>query len=217
MTQNIDNLEGKAGIRPEKLVQAHGANIGASCSRCKKTYSRQILDEHIDKQEIYYCDGEFEWTEIEYEKDENGKTIVKDGDYVVKEEKKLKEPCKGPIKPNIVFFGEKMPESFHQGWDLLRNKEHSWVPDKDAKPLFEHGGCDLMIIIGTAMAVFPFNNTIHQVDKDCPRVLMNLENISQNGYDFKDLLNHPERLLLEGRCQPTIQQLCKDVGWDKKL
>lgn len=49
MTQNIDNLEGKAGINPKKLVQAHGANIGASCSRCKKAYDRDTLDDHIER------------------------------------------------------------------------------------------------------------------------------------------------------------------------
>lgn len=204
MTQNIDNLEGKAGINPKKLVQAHGANIGASCSRCKKAYDREKLDEYIDRQEIYYCDGDYEWTETEYEKAEDGMPIIdKDGQWVVKSEKKFKEPCKGPIKPNIVFFGEKMPDSFHAGWDLIRNKEF-WHKESNPPPLFEHGGCDLMIIIGTAMAVFPFSATISQVEKDCPKVLINLENIAENGFDFEDILDHPERLLLKGRCQPTI-------------
>lgn len=49
MTQNIDNLEGKAGMRPEKLVQAHGANIGARCARCKKDYDRDTLDQYIER------------------------------------------------------------------------------------------------------------------------------------------------------------------------
>jgi NAD-dependent SIR2 family protein deacetylase len=35
MTQNIDNLESKTGLNMEKVVQAHGANVGASCSVCK--------------------------------------------------------------------------------------------------------------------------------------------------------------------------------------
>ena len=97
-----------------------------------------------------------------------------------------------------------MPDSFHDGWDLIRNKEFNNI-EKNPKPLFEHGGCDLMIIIGTAMAVFPFSGTIYQAEKDCPKVLINLENIADNGYDFEDLLNHPERLMLKGRCQPTIE------------
>lgn len=36
VTQNIDNLESKAGFTNEQILQAHGANFGATCSRCKK-------------------------------------------------------------------------------------------------------------------------------------------------------------------------------------
>jgi len=50
-----------------------------------------------------------------------------------------------------------MPDSFHIGWDLIRNTEF-W--STNTEPLSEHGGCDLMIVIGTAMAVFPFSATI---------------------------------------------------------
>ena len=36
MTQNIDNLEAKAGLNMEnKVVQAHGANHGATCAKCR--------------------------------------------------------------------------------------------------------------------------------------------------------------------------------------
>ena len=36
MTQNIDNLEEKVGLDMEKrVVQAHGANRGATCAKCK--------------------------------------------------------------------------------------------------------------------------------------------------------------------------------------
>ena len=36
MTQNIDNLEEKSGIRMEKVLQAHGSNRGAHCATCRK-------------------------------------------------------------------------------------------------------------------------------------------------------------------------------------
>lgn len=35
-TQNIDNLEEKAGMNMDKVLQAHGANRGASCSARKE-------------------------------------------------------------------------------------------------------------------------------------------------------------------------------------
>ena len=36
MTQNIDDLETKAGIAPEYLLQAHGHSRNAFCITCKQ-------------------------------------------------------------------------------------------------------------------------------------------------------------------------------------
>ena len=120
-----------------------------------------------------------------------------------KEESK-EEPCNGPVKPEIVFFGEKLPEKFHWGWDRIRNKSFYYIGLEEPKPLFEDGGCDLMIVIGTALAVFPFSGTVSQAEKECPKVLINLNNTATEGYDFEDLANFPERLYLEGKCDDTI-------------
>ena len=79
--------------------------------------------------------------------------------------------CGGPVKPEIVFFGEGLPKKFFEAWKKIKNQA-----DGVEGPLFEDGGCDLRIIIGTALAVPPFSNTINQADKECPKVLINLEN-----------------------------------------
>ena len=44
-TQNIDNLEGHAGILPEKLIQCHGSFATATCIECGYK---------VDCQKIYY-------------------------------------------------------------------------------------------------------------------------------------------------------------------
>lgn len=92
-----------------------------------------------------------------------------------------------------------MPKSIHEGWDFIRNKPMfsppKWLTDEEPKPLFEDGGCDLIIVIGTALAVTPFNSTIFQVPNDCPKVLINLTN-PKEFVDFDNLVLHPERLLL---------------------
>ena len=41
-----------------------------------------------------------------------------------------------------------------------------------------------MIVMGTALAVVPFANTIVQAEIECPKVLINLENTVENGFDF---------------------------------
>ncbi len=117
MSQNIDNLEEKTGLDMEnKVVQAHGANFGATCAACGKKCDRKKLEAGIASCTVYRCE---------------------------------EEGCGGPVKPDIVFFGEGLPDKFHRAWEKIKNDGGS-----------EDGGCDLMIVVGTALAVPPFCNTI---------------------------------------------------------
>lgn len=93
------------------------------------------------------------------------------------------EVCNGPIKPDIVFFGECLPKKFEWGWERISSPPYIF-PNENQSPIPEDEGCDLMIIIGTSLAVPPFSNTIYKAKKDCPKVLINLENLAENGYDF---------------------------------
>ena len=63
--------------------------------------------------------------------------------------------CPAPIKPKITFFGENLPEKFLELYREIEKKE-----------------IDLMIVMGTALAVGPFNSVVDLVE--CPAVLINL-------------------------------------------
>jgi NAD-dependent SIR2 family protein deacetylase len=141
LTQNIDNLESKAGFTEDQNVMAHGGNRGATGSKCKKLQDRKALEEHMAKGEVMYC------------KDES---------------------CLCPVKPNITFYGEGLPHSF---LEILMGLEA-------AEP-------DLLIVIGTALAVAPFNQVVNILEKKCPAVLINLENTDAQGYQFDDKKNYP--------------------------
>lgn len=131
--------------------------------------------------------------------------------------KEAEEICNGPVKPEIVFFGEPLPEKFHWGCDRIRNKKFG-SQEENPEPLFEDGGCDLMIVIGTALAVYPFSICPSEPTRDTPKVLINLQNTKEaSGWDFEDLYNHPERLFLKGKCDDIIQSIVKDVGWISEL
>ena len=82
---------------------------------------------------------------------------------------------------------------------------------------FKGGGCDLMIVIGTALAVMPFNSTVHKAKNGCPKILLNLENTEKEGFDFQDIENHPGRLFIKGYCDETVCKLIKDIGWTKEF
>ena len=105
LTQNIDNLEEQAGFTQDDMVQAHGANFGAVCAKCKKDNDRAELERKVTLGEVMYCS---------------------------------KPDCSGPIKPEITFFGESLPMKFMNAMDDLSD-------------------ADLLIVIGTSLAVSPFN------------------------------------------------------------
>ena len=79
----------------------------------------------------------------------------------------------------------------------------------------EDDGCDLIIVMGTALAVAPFNNIIFQ--SECPKVLINLENTQNNGFDFDNKNLHPERCFLKGKCDEVIYKILSEVGWIENL
>ena len=64
--------------------------------------------------------------------------------------------CNGVVKPDIVFFGERLPNRFFSA------------------ALADLPKCDLLIIMGTSLVVQPFASMVNQVPKDCPRLLINL-------------------------------------------
>jgi NAD-dependent histone deacetylase SIR2 len=65
------------------------------------------------------------------------------------------ETCGGIAKPDVVFFGEGLPEKFFQ------------VFAEDAK------AADLLIVIGTSLKVYPFASLASRVWTGVPRVLIN--------------------------------------------
>ncbi|OAA62660.1 SIR2-like protein [Niveomyces insectorum RCEF 264] len=54
-SQNIDNLEAKAGIQPDKLVQCHGSFATASCVRCDYRVDGESLYPTIKAGSIPWC------------------------------------------------------------------------------------------------------------------------------------------------------------------
>ena len=55
-TQNIDNLEGHAGILPEKLIQCHGSFATASCVECKYRVSGEEIHKDLKAGRVARCD-----------------------------------------------------------------------------------------------------------------------------------------------------------------
>lgn len=56
-TQNIDSLEVKAGVNQNNIVFAHGRRDACICSKCKLSHSFQKFLEHIEKEQVLYCES----------------------------------------------------------------------------------------------------------------------------------------------------------------
>lgn len=89
MTQNIDNLEEKAGLDMDRrVVQAHGANRGAICATCGRLQDSKKLQKAINEGKILKCELTALVSTGE-EDPETGKDIMKEGEG----------PCGGFVKP----------------------------------------------------------------------------------------------------------------------
>jgi len=178
-TQNIDTLEREAGISDEKLVEAHGAFHTGHCIDCRKEYSQAWIKERI---------------------------------LVDKDEAEIprctRANCGGVVKPDIVFFGENLPERFFK------------CVTNDFKQ------CDLLIVLGTSLVVQPFASLIDRVGPHCPRLLINMEEVGVS--DRLDVLltggglqlgkgnNYRDAAWL-GECDKGVLELAKGAGWQDEL
>lgn len=104
----------------------------------------------------------------------------------------------GAVKPDIVFFGEKLPEQFS-----IRIEQ-------------DFPKCDLLLIMGTSLQVHPFASLTSSVSSDCPRLLINRDAV---GDDL--LYNEPNSnyrdVFLQDDCDNGCKKLAKLLGWESEL
>jgi NAD+-dependent protein deacetylase sirtuin 1 len=165
-TQNIDTLERVAGI--SRLIECHGSFATASCTKCKFRINGDDIRENILQQRIPVCfkcnpsqASQNLSTEASEESLEHLRNLVEMGIF----------------KPDIVFFGEELPDDFHDSIDTDRNK------------------CDLLIVIGSSLKVKPVAMIPNLVPPNVPQILINREplphmNFDVNLYGDSDVIIH---------------------------
>ncbi|XP_041866404.1 NAD-dependent protein deacetylase sirtuin-1 [Melanotaenia boesemani] len=90
------------------------------------------------------------------------------------------------MKPDIVFFGENLPEMFHR----------AMKQDKDE--------VDLLIVIGSSLKVRPVALIPNSIPHEVPQVLINREPLPHLNFDVE----------LLGDCDGIINELCHRMGGD---
>ncbi|XP_046392841.1 NAD-dependent protein deacetylase sirtuin-1 [Ischnura elegans] len=169
-TQNIDTLEKVAGI--QNVIECHGSFATASCTRCKFKVTANEIRKDVFAQRIPMCPkcsqsgaGSFNAND-------------KRGDWY------RDLAAQGVMKPDIVFFGEGLPEKFH----------HAMAKDKEQ--------CDLLIVIGSSLKVRPVALIPSSIPSHVPQILINREQLRHLNFDVE----------LLGDSDVIINQLCHMLG-----
>ncbi|KAI8805484.1 DHS-like NAD/FAD-binding domain-containing protein [Cladochytrium replicatum] len=93
----------------------------------------------------------------------------------------------GVMKPDIVFFGEKLCDSVERAFAVDREK------------------VDLLVVIGSSLKVSPVAEMKDRIPRHVPQVLINLEVLkNMSGFD----------VVLCGYCDTIVEQLCRDLQWE---
>ena len=132
LTQNIDSLENLAGLPAHMTVAAHGNFDRCSCIAT----GAAVPVEEVRAAIAHGKHGPEGWLA-------------------------MAERHGGLVKPDIVFFGEQLPERFFE------------LAESDFRQ------CDLLIILGTSLKVQPFASLVGLVDDDVPRLLINREKVDK--------------------------------------
>eukprot|EP00408_Alexandrium_pacificum_P065323 CAMPEP_0171167086 /NCGR_PEP_ID=MMETSP0790-20130122/7024_1 /TAXON_ID=2925 /ORGANISM="Alexandrium catenella, Strain OF101" /LENGTH=310 /DNA_ID=CAMNT_0011631905 /DNA_START=114 /DNA_END=1043 /DNA_ORIENTATION=- len=118
------------------------------------------------------------------------------------------------VKPDIVFFGEGLPERFGR------------LAQEDFPK------CDLLIVMGTSLVVAPFCQCVTFVEQNCPRLLVNREPAGLDkarGRPTQGRMHMGFRIgeefegrnwrdaFFEGDCDHGVEALCSELGWGEDL
>lgn len=183
-TQNIDNLEELAGIKKEKLIQAHGSFASATCRKCGyKVKGTEIFDD-IRNQRVAMCKRCI--ATLPNAPTKKPRPTKRHSTFDEDDDEDDDIPAPGVMKPDITFFGERLPEDFFD-----RFTKH------DAPTV------NLVLVIGTSLKVAPVSEMIHHLPESVPAVYVGREVCAHVDFDVQ----------LLGECDEVVKELCRRVGW----
>lgn len=103
----------------------------------------------------------------------------------------LKTECSGAVKPDVVFFGQPLPDEFEEREKMVAE-------------------ADLLLVMGTSLKVAPCSRLPGLVKHGVPRILINMEKVGDIGYRDRDLC-------ILGTCDDGVRELADALGWRDEL
>ncbi|KAF4945458.1 hypothetical protein FGADI_11960 [Fusarium gaditjirri] len=190
-SQNIDNLEVKAGVPKDKLIQCHGSFGTATCFQCGYKCPGEAIFPEIKADKIPRCPRciqTLRTTGGAPKRKRSAGTEKKRRRWSAdsSDESEYDIPSAGVMKPDITFFGEALPDEFSR-----RLTEH----DRDK--------VDLVIVIGTSLKVTPVSEIVSWLPANIPQIYVSRQAVNHINFDI-DLL---------GDCDVVVSELCRRLGW----
>ena len=189
-TQNIDNIEERAGVDKHRLIQCHGSFATATCRKCRYKVKGTDIFPDIRAQRVPRCKRcieEITAQDAAPKKKQKPNNHRYNSDDDESGDDDIPEP--GVMKPDITFFGEKLSDDFFTRF-----------ADRDAKSV------DLVLVIGTSLKVAPVSEMPNHLPHHVPHIYISREPIEHVNFDVQ----------LLGDCDTVVFELCKRAGWDLK-
>ncbi|KAJ2786573.1 NAD-dependent histone deacetylase sir2 [Coemansia interrupta] len=188
-TQNIDTLEHVQGIR--RVLNCHGSFATATCIKCGYQCDGKELEEDIMAKRIAYCPrcneqprqpelgggGGGRLADMAFNADDDDDSDPDDLEYGA---------VRGIMKPDITFFGEKLPDQFDEA--LLQDRE----------------SVDLLLVMGSSLKVAPVSEIMGYLPHAVPQIVINKTPILHLGFDVQ----------LLGDADDIVAYLARECGWE---
>ncbi|RDA92487.1 hypothetical protein CP533_6423 [Ophiocordyceps camponoti-saundersi (nom. inval.)] len=196
-SQNIDNLEVKAGLPRDRLIQCHGSFGSATCVQCHHRMPGDDILPHIRAGQVPPCPRCAKALRANSASSGSLKRKRSSGGADKKrrrwsdqssgnDDDDDDEPQTGVMKPDITFFGEPLPDEFSR-----RLTEH----DRDK--------VDLVVVIGTSLKVTPVSEIVSWLPPQIPQIYISRQPVNHINFDI-DLL---------GDCDVVVAELCRRLAW----
>ncbi|KAJ7668328.1 DHS-like NAD/FAD-binding domain-containing protein [Mycena rosella] len=191
-TQNVDGLQGVAGVGPGSIMECHGSFTTASCLLCRRQVPGSEIKADIFAQKVplcSVCNAPQPGASPRKPKSKKRKSAKKaKGAWDSDDEDESDDPSFPPgiMKPDITFFGEKLADKFG---DLLARDRNE---------------VDLLLVIGTSLKVSPVADILCHLPHSVPQILINKTPVRHINPD----------IILLGNADDIIIHLCAKLGWE---
>jgi len=178
------------GIQFQPTLTHHFLNMLADNGLLLRIYSQNIdgleFLAGIPDDKLVECHGHFRTAScIDCHKAADAEQVKKN--IVVDRKAPKCKYCGGNVKPDIVFFGEQLPDRFHR---LLKKD----IPK-----------ADLLLVMGTSLKVAPVSMIPNMVQ--CNKVLFNRDKVMK--------IRKGRDMFVPGDCDENVQKLIDLLGWTK--